>query len=372
MIRALGLASLCVALLVATPARSEDPARMGQEAAQAMIRAAEALHRARTGAQNRLAAYATAVQAYERALTAARAGLRGIAEREVALTAAAQTKSEELARVLSALQILERDRIAGLLHPGGTLAAARAGHLLTAITAHFDAELVALQRLRSEIDALRAEAEAVRDTLRQGLAGLNGARALLAQALSTRTRPTDALPKALARLKADAASLDALAKRLAPLSAPAESPERSDDIARPLTIPLTARRPAAAERLALPLGHRHGFYLLGRPGALVVAPARATLRYSGRLRDHGGVAILELRAGLLLVLAGLGRIDRVEGEILQRGEPLGSLGGLPAGDEELLMVEIGPAQALPDQPLYIELRRDGEPVPAAPWFALDR
>jgi septal ring factor EnvC (AmiA/AmiB activator) len=118
-----------------------------------------------------------------------------------------------------------------------------------------------------------------------------------------------------------------------------------------------------------PSERANGLVLSTPPYAVVRAPALSTLRYAGPVGRFAEVAILEPEPGTLIVLAGLGRIDRMVGETILAGEPIGAMDGPPPASEEFLIdVTLGNG-TLSQESLYIELRRDGAPVDPAPWFA---
>ena len=104
--------------------------------------------------------------------------------------------------------------------------------------------------------------------------------------------------------------------------------------------------------------------------AQVSAPWDGTVRYSGPLIDYGQVVVLEPEEGTLIVLAGLGTVDRVVGETVLSGERLGDLGGpLPDSDEFLLEASTDRDEIV-EEKLYMELRRGGQAIDPAAWFDL--
>jgi septal ring factor EnvC (AmiA/AmiB activator) len=70
-----------------------------------------------------------------------------------------------------------------------------------------------------------------------------------------------------------------------------------------------------------------------------------------------------------LVLAGLGHVERTVGETVLPGERLGDLGGALPGLTEFSLEDGAPEGQTKDRMLYLELRRNGEAVDPAPWFA---
>jgi septal ring factor EnvC (AmiA/AmiB activator) len=62
--------------------------------------------------------------------------------------------------------------------------------------------------------------------------------------------------------------------------------------------------------------------------------------------------IIEHSEGYHSLLAGLARIDAVIGQLLLSGEPVGVMGNLGAGRQQL----------------YVELRRNGTPFNPMPWM----
>jgi septal ring factor EnvC (AmiA/AmiB activator) len=70
--------------------------------------------------------------------------------------------------------------------------------------------------------------------------------------------------------------------------------------------------------------------------------------------------IIEHGGGYHTVLAGLDRVDAVVGQFLLAGEPVGVMGSGGAPSDA--------ASASGRPRLYLELRRDGQPIDPVPWF----
>ena len=66
-----------------------------------------------------------------------------------------------------------------------------------------------------------------------------------------------------------------------------------------------------------------GITIVGRSGALVVAPMGGVVRFAGPFKRHGNMVILEHKKGYHSLIAGLERIDTTVGQTLEAGEPLG-------------------------------------------------
>ncbi len=93
-----------------------------------------------------------------------------------------------------------------------------------------------------------------------------------------------------------------------------------------------------------------------RLSAQVVAPFDGQIVFSGPFRNRGLVLIIEHGGGYHTVLAGFDRVDVVTGQWVLAGEPVG------------IMPDTKQAEAKDGPPLYIELRRDGQPVNPLTWI----
>ncbi len=80
------------------------------------------------------------------------------------------------------------------------------------------------------------------------------------------------------------------------------------------------------------------------PGARVIAPCAGSVLFAAPFRSYGSLMIIDCGGGYAAVLAGFGRLDAHLGDTVRRGAPVGTL---PSG---------------PSPNLYLELRRDGQPV----------
>ena len=98
---------------------------------------------------------------------------------------------------------------------------------------------------------------------------------------------------------------------------------------------------------------RRGLTFAAAPHATVVAPWHGLVAYAGPFRGYGSILIVESGDGYHWFIAGLGRLDVVQGQPVLAGEPLGRAAAAGGGDATI----------------YVELRRNGQPVDPGPWLA---
>ncbi|UWQ21902.1 murein hydrolase activator EnvC [Jannaschia sp. W003] len=362
MIRA---ALLALLLALPVPAAAVEAAR----AAAAMLEdAARRLERAR-GAGDRIAALTEAVQAYEAGLAALREGLRAVAVQETALAGDLDAREDRVSRLIGVLSGIERTPAPLLmLHPGGPLGTARAAMLLGDAAPALEAQAAALRADLAALRDLRALREAAMGDLEAGLGGIAAAREALSEAISERgTLPDPPGGAALAALVARAGTLRAFADGLADLPG---GPPLDAALTLPLPLPgdlrlLRGFREPDAAGISRP-----GLVLAAAPGALLTAPASATVRYAGPLLDYGLVIVLEPRAGALVVVAGLHESYVRRGDILAAGAPLGLMGGDAPEAVEFRSGAGGGGGAFRPETLYVETREGGVPVDPSTWFDL--
>lgn len=94
-----------------------------------------------------------------------------------------------------------------------------------------------------------------------------------------------------------------------------------------------------------------GITIATRANAQVVSPYDGTVLFAGPFRGYGQLVIIEHGDGYHTLLAGIGRLDTSVGQSLLAGEPVG-----------IMVAETKPT-------LYIELRKNGQPINPAGWLA---
>lgn len=98
-----------------------------------------------------------------------------------------------------------------------------------------------------------------------------------------------------------------------------------------------------------------GISIATRKGAQIIATHDGQVAFAGPFRGYGLLLIIDHGEGYHTLLAGMARIDANVGQKLTAGEPVGIMG------ED----EAKPA-------LYIELRRQGQPVNPLPWLTAQK
>ncbi len=119
----------------------------------------------------------------------------------------------------------------------------------------------------------------------------------------------------------------------------------------PVAGDLTEKYGEAASTAQTGSSRARGITIKGRSGAQVVAPFDGIVAFAGPFRGYGQLLIIEHSEGYHTLLAGLGRIDSAVGQLVLAGEPVGVMENADTTS------------------LYVELRRDGQPINPLPWLA---
>lgn len=96
--------------------------------------------------------------------------------------------------------------------------------------------------------------------------------------------------------------------------------------------------------------HTKGITITGRPKAQVISPFDGTVLFAGPFKNYGQLVIIDNGDNYLTLFAGMDRINPTVGQEVLAGEPIGQM-----------------RENRPD--LYIEIRKNGQPVNPEPWFA---
>jgi septal ring factor EnvC (AmiA/AmiB activator) len=312
-----------------------------------------------------------------------------------------QDREDELAKLerrLGALESLEQERTAALtahrgdmatllgalqrlsVEPRETLILGWRSPMDTVITAQLLGFAVPpieakARRLRQELDdiaQLRTRALRQRQDIAEATTKLKIARASLEQLVTLKAglrETTDAERAAAAeRVRVLTGQADDLRDLLAALP-PAPEPDGSAGLTTPRLEPPRDLKPFPTKRTGLlppvrgPLVVRFGE--MGTDGSVskgvefetqaeaqIVAPHDGQILFRGPFRGYGQILIMEHRGGYLTLLAGLGRVDVVEGQWLLTGEPVGITESPKDGKARL----------------YVELRHNGRPIDPWPWL----
>ena len=98
-----------------------------------------------------------------------------------------------------------------------------------------------------------------------------------------------------------------------------------------------------------------GITIAARKGAEVTAPYDGEVVFSGPFLNYGRMIILRHSDDFHTLLAGLTKIDVNVGQFLLEGEPIGAMGSSDSENAD-------------DQKLYIELRKNNQPVDPSLWI----
>ncbi len=117
-------------------------------------------------------------------------------------------------------------------------------------------------------------------------------------------------------------------------------------------------------------GTSKGIVLETRYGARVTSPCDGWVVYAGEFRSYGQLLIINAGGGYHVLIAGLSQMDVGPGQFVLAAEPIGTMSGAPR-TAQLATEKTGMGQPPPSSApvLYIEFRKDGEPINSDPWWA---
>jgi septal ring factor EnvC (AmiA/AmiB activator) len=356
------------------------------------------------------------VQDTESQVTELEDTLAALSDEEKEKSAALEIERARLTQAVLALQRLSTQPREALLFSSETpIDAARTARLLGIIAPELDARARSLQSDLNELHEMREQMAQERDQLAKAVTKLAKENNRLSDLIrkkgqvqkSTLAESASGQAK-LEKLGGQAKNLQDLIERLNKAKAetgPAvAAPVPSNQQVAALAPGSTTAAPSTAQRMQQPANFRNfpdagridaknpifapargrilthfgdatdtggaskGLVLETRAGAQIVAPFDGRIAFEGPFRSYGQILIIEHGGGYHTVLAGLDRVDAVVGQWLLAGEPVGSMApvsgsisGAPQGAGDL-----SPAGR---PKLYLELRRNGQPVDPVPWFS---
>jgi len=388
--------------------RTQQELQKAREAKRALAEQREALAKDLQQLRQKLIHAAQDTQEREAIITNLEGQLDQLAAEKKRRSAALRERGHQLSGTLSALTRLSRNPPQSVLfQPGGPLQAVRGSLLLrTSVPTLRDQADV----LRDELGALDAVEVDILDKLTElgdaerDLAGdrkkLNALIAEKKALMARANAQVEAANDRVAKLVKQAASLEELVAKLSapppaepapqstPQSAPVEAPRKAGTDSpgqpeaeagetavtalsappvglRPFPASGTINRPVSGKvlrRYGQDTGFGHtskGIVIQARPEAQITAPFDGKVAFAGPFQQLGLILIIEHSDGYHSVLAGLSRIDVAAGQWVLAGEPVGAM-GLKADD--------GAADATRPE-LYVELRRNGQPVNPLRWIS---
>jgi septal ring factor EnvC (AmiA/AmiB activator) len=103
-----------------------------------------------------------------------------------------------------------------------------------------------------------------------------------------------------------------------------------------------------------------GVHIETRAGAQVVSPCDGWILYAGPFRSYGQLLIINPGGGYHVVIAGMDHVQATVGQFVLAGEPIAVMGSVEARNGEKAPVR---------PTLYVEFRRDQQPIDPAPWWS---
>lgn len=253
---------------------------------------------------------------------------------------------------------------------------------LHAVRSQIDGERAALAKANTDLFQERAKLTKLADAKQRQEASMRAQaenEAAQAQKIAAKANDLKGLVRSLEReesARQAAAARAALAARAQsrrpPRTPPAEQSAAAGDFA---ALKGQVRLPVRGEIVRRygqtdAFGNRaRGLTVETRPGATVVAPVSGKIVFAGPFRGYGQLLIISPAPGYHVLLAGMSRIDAAVGQFLLAGEPVGqmTLATDVAQDEGAGRASVRSASNQPR--LYMEFRRNGDPIDPAPWFA---
>ncbi|EKS33776.1 murein hydrolase activator EnvC family protein [Afipia clevelandensis] len=355
----------------------------------------------RTKLNQQLIGIAAQVRDVEGKMADTEGRLRPLDARELQIRAALESRRDEIAEVLAALQRAGRRAPPALfVRPEDALKSLRTAMLLGAVVPDMRARAAKLASDLGELVSLRKNIAQERDRLAADRDRLNEDRTRLAALVQERQKQQSdteknmeaerqravALSKQTETLQDLIAKMEQEVKAAAKAAAAAElkgtpsTPNGKPNLAAlkdPARLSPAVAFSSAKGLLPIPVngtrirgfggsdgagGQEKGISIATRPGAQVTTPCDGWVVYSGPFRSYGQLLILNAGGGYHVLIAGMERISVTIGQFVLTGEPVATMGTTSQVASILAASSSQPV-------LYIEFRKDGTPIDSGPWWA---
>ncbi|PHS35422.1 MAG: hypothetical protein COA91_13260 [Robiginitomaculum sp.] len=394
---------LLTCLATATFAQNTDPGQLesltgqqeqAEKQAQNLAVRQDKIRGEIDGLQNELVAASSKARGFERAETKARRKLAELSRQEASLKAKILSDRVALSDMLAALQRIDKSPPPALLvHPDSAVDAARAAHLLSALSLSLSENSAILRKSLSDLQHIRNDMVKSRSDMERSAKAVEVRLGTIKSIINSKTKLDNQLDKDRQSKTAQATDLARQAKDLRDLIAqfedraqairPRLKPSRTNRNPVPRLKPKTGKLPSpvyiptgttrfadARGQVPLPvfgtLIRNYGARLAGgivakgisiksSPKAQVIAPFAGRVEFSGPFNDDH-VVILNVGDGYFIVLTGLGETFTNPGASVKAGEPLGLMPGTPAAS----------AGKAPE--LFMEFRKNRKSINPKPWI----
>lgn len=333
---------------------------------------AEAVQSEMATLQAQLVHLAATAQKSEADLTASEDRLKKLTQQVAEKDKQFKTRQNHLSSLVeAAISLSHTPPEAMIMMPGDVTKTMKAARALKMASDSVKSETLALGKQLSDLQKTREALAKEHDTLAARQAELDSQqkdlqsklveRKTLQKRLNTQARQTEARLAALAKKSAGLQQLiekiEDERKEREKAAAEAENARRKArthsfaDAKGHIRTPVSGK---VVERFGDNTGANataKGITIETRSGAAVTAPFDGEVVFTGPFLKYGKMVIIRHTDGFHTLLAGLEKIDVDVGQFLLEGEPIGAMG------EDADATE-----------LYVELRKDNQPVDPAPWM----
>ena len=364
------------------------------DAEAALKREIEALGTDRRKLNRSLIDTAATSRDLEAEVTKTEARLKPLDEKERRIHKSLESHRAVIAEVLAALQRIGHHAPPALIaRPEDALAAVRSAMLLGAVVPEMQERVRALADDLNDLATVRKKIGTERKLLQGEIASLGKERTRLAALIAERQKQQSERESALEAQRAKARALAEKAGNLQDLIAEleqqlgiADKSARESAPAKPGAALAALHDPGRMApavafaslhgKISIPVngikirgygtpdgagGSEKGISIATRAGAQVTAPADGWVVYAGPFRSYGQLLILNAGGGYHILLAGMARISVDLGQFVLAGEPVAVMG---KGSHVAAILAAGSSQPV----LYVEFRKDGNPVDPGPWW----
>ena len=395
---------LLVMLQVMAHAQTADPAaELGQveqsikdssDKQSALATDIETATKSQAEISDKLIVLAKTLQSQQAAVQTADDKLKKLGAESIVIRSTLAEKQDQLSELLAGLQRLEQNPPPALVvEPQNILQALRGAMMFGAVVPEMRNQALDLQNNLHRLEAIKTETEDAKKAQEQALTALATSQSELIQLQSDKKALAINSAKDLESEKLRAADLAKQAKNLKQLLAgleeekkkaeaiktaeakalEAEERKKREALLRPMMI-FTQNKgkieyPVQGEKLKQfgddngLGGTLDGLAIAAAADARVISPVDGRVEFAGPFRSYGQLLILNVGEGYLVLLAGMNQISAEIGQSIRAGEPLGQMGKGPSS-VALIGSETNNAQPV----LYIEFRKNNDPVDPSPWW----